>query len=72
MIWKNLTHHPHVLTFLGVDVEAFPGDMCMVSEWMSMGTIIEVLEREPYPKFSVENYVRRQTMTGSSFLILSC
>ena len=31
----------------------------MVSEWMSMGTIIELLEREPCPKFSVEDYVRR-------------
>jgi hypothetical protein len=39
-------------------VEAFPGEMCMVSEWMSMGTIIELLENEPYQKFSVEDYVR--------------
>ena len=58
MIWKSLSH-PHVLTFLGVDVEAFPGEMCMVSEWMSRGTIIELLECEPYPIFSVEDYVRR-------------
>ena len=59
MIWKNLSSHPHVLTFLGVDAEAFTGEMCMVSEWMSRGTIIELLEREPHPIFSVENYVRR-------------
>jgi hypothetical protein len=59
MIWKNLSSHPHVLPFLGVDVEAFPGETCMVSEWMSKGTIIELLKREPYPVFSVENYVRR-------------
>jgi hypothetical protein len=59
MIWKNLSSHPHVLTFLGVYVEAFPGEMCMVSEWMIRGTIAELLKREPCPRFSVENYVRR-------------
>ena len=59
MIWKNLSPHPHVLTFLGVDVGAFPGEMCMVSEWMSRGTIIELLKHEQHPIFSVENYVRR-------------
>ena len=58
MIWKNLSSHPHVLTFLGVYVKAFPGEMCMVAEWMSRGTIIELLEREKCPQFSVENYVR--------------
>ena len=59
MIWKNPSSHPHILTLLGVDVEAFPDEICMVSEWMNMGTIIELLEREPYPVFSVEEYVRR-------------
>jgi serine/threonine protein kinase len=59
VIWKNLSSHPHILTFLGVDVEAFPGEMCMVSEWMSRGTITELLKRERFPIFSVENYVRR-------------
>jgi hypothetical protein len=59
MIWKNLSPHPHVLTFLGLDVEAFPGELCIVSEWMKRGTITELLKREPCPKFSVENYVRR-------------
>ena len=59
MIWKNLSPHPHVLTFLGVDAAAFPGEMCMVSQWMIRGTITELIKREPCPRFSVESYVRR-------------
>jgi hypothetical protein len=55
MIWKNLGGHPHILAFLGVDIESFPGEMCMVSEWMSNDTIIEFLKREPY--HAVEKYV---------------
>jgi hypothetical protein len=58
-MWKNLPPHPHVLTFLGVDLHAFPTEMCMVSEWMSRGTIIDLLNRERHPFFSTENYVRR-------------
>jgi hypothetical protein len=54
MVWKNLCGHPHILAFLGVDIESFPGEMCMVSEWMSKGTIIEFLKREPH---AVEKYV---------------
>jgi hypothetical protein len=55
MMWKNLSNHPHILAFLGVDIESFPGEMCMVSEWMSNGTIIRFLKREPY--HAVEKYV---------------
>jgi hypothetical protein len=56
MIWKNLCSHPHILAFLGVDIESFPGEMCLVSEWMSNGTIIDFLTREPH--HAVEKYVR--------------
>ena len=55
MIWKNLCGHPHILTFLGVDIGSFPGEMCMVSEWMTNGTIIEFLKKEPH--HGVEKYV---------------
>ena len=55
MVWKNLSGHPHILAFLGVDTELFPGEMCMVSEWMSNGTIIEFLKKEP--DHPVEKYV---------------
>jgi hypothetical protein len=56
-MWKNFCNHPHILPFLGVDIESFPGEMCMVSEWMSNGTIIRFLKREPY--HAVEKYVSR-------------
>jgi hypothetical protein len=54
MIWKDLCGHRHILLFLGVDIESFPGEMCMVSEWMNNGTIVEFLKKEPH---LVEKYV---------------
>jgi hypothetical protein len=55
MIWKNLCDHSHILPFNGVDIESFPGEMCMVSEWMSNDTIIKFLKREPH--HAAEKYV---------------
>jgi hypothetical protein len=55
MIWKNLCGHRHILAFQGIDIESFPGEMCLVSEWMSYGTIIKFLKREP--DHPIENYV---------------
>jgi serine/threonine-protein kinase TNNI3K len=66
MIWKNLCSHPHILPFLGVDIESFPGEMCMVSEWMSNGTIIEFLKREPH--HAVEKYVSH-AQDNDSFML---
>ncbi|KAF8218242.1 kinase-like domain-containing protein [Mycena galopus ATCC 62051] len=40
LIWKILDHHDHVLPFLGVDSETFPGFLCMVSPWMSKGAVV--------------------------------
>ncbi|KAJ7916171.1 kinase-like domain-containing protein, partial [Mycena leptocephala] len=39
LIWKNLDHD-YVLPFLGVDSETFPGFLCMVSPWMSRGSLV--------------------------------
>ncbi|KAJ7931278.1 kinase-like domain-containing protein [Mycena leptocephala] len=39
LIWKNLDHE-YVLPFIGVDSDAFPGFLCMVSPWMSQGSIV--------------------------------
>ena len=39
LLWKDLIH-PHVLPFLGLDIEAFPGFICMVSPWMQYGTVV--------------------------------
>ena len=55
MVWKNLREHPHILAFQGIDNKSFPGEMCMVSEWMSNGTIIKFLKREP--NHAIEKYV---------------
>ena len=73
MVWKDLGGHPHILTFLGVDIESFPGEMCMVSEWMSNGTIIEFLKREPH--HGVEKYVsyiRQRQFHADSNSCTSC
>ncbi|KAJ7759981.1 kinase-like domain-containing protein [Mycena metata] len=39
LIWKNVDHE-YILPFLGVDPETFPGFLCMVSPWMTRGTIV--------------------------------
>ncbi|KZT22026.1 kinase-like protein [Neolentinus lepideus HHB14362 ss-1] len=44
LIWQQLRHR-FVLPFLGIDVVTFAPLMCMVSPWMSNGTIIQCLER---------------------------
>jgi serine/threonine protein kinase len=38
LVWQRL-NHPSVLPFLGVDAETFSPLLCMVSPWMSHGTI---------------------------------
>ncbi|KAF8212600.1 kinase-like domain-containing protein [Mycena galopus ATCC 62051] len=44
LIWKNLDHH-YVLPFLGIDSDSFPGFLCMVSPWMSRGSIVNARSR---------------------------
>ncbi|KAF7373269.1 Kinase-like protein [Mycena sanguinolenta] len=43
LLWKNL-HHPHILPFLGIDADSFPGFLSMVSLWMEHGTVINYLK----------------------------
>lgn len=54
LVWKQLKN-PFILPFLGVDSEAFPGFMCMVSPWMDHGTIIDYLKG--YRDYPVESIV---------------
>ncbi|KAJ7721125.1 kinase-like domain-containing protein [Mycena metata] len=42
LLWKDL-HHPHILTFIGIDRESFPSSLCMVSPWMEHGTVLNYL-----------------------------
>ncbi|KAJ7721129.1 hypothetical protein B0H16DRAFT_1226912, partial [Mycena metata] len=42
LLRKDL-HHPHILTFIGIDRESFPSSLCMVSPWMDHGTILNYL-----------------------------
>jgi len=44
LVWRQL-QHPHVLPFLGVDVDTFPGSLCMVSPWLQRGTLSKHLEK---------------------------
>ncbi|KAF7373429.1 Non-specific serine/threonine protein kinase [Mycena sanguinolenta] len=43
LLWKDL-HHPHILSFLGVDRSSFPKSLCMVSPWMKNGTVMHHLK----------------------------
>ena len=73
MVWKNRCGHPHIVAFLGIDIESFPGEISMVSEWISNGTIIEFLKREPH--HPVEKYVsqaRQWQFHGDSNCCTSC
>jgi hypothetical protein len=50
LLWKQL-NHVHVLPFLGLDAETFPGFFCMVSPWMRHGTALgHVRDRIPLGK----------------------
>ncbi len=40
--WRQLKH-PHILSFMGVDCSTFSPNVCMVSPWMSNGTIISCI-----------------------------
>ncbi|KAJ7473171.1 kinase-like domain-containing protein [Mycena galericulata] len=44
LVWQNL-QHPFILPFLGIDRETFPSALCLVSPWMSNGTVLEYLGR---------------------------
>lgn len=43
MIWKHV-HHPHVVSFLGVDDETFSPFLCLVSPWAYYGSIMRFLD----------------------------
>ncbi|KAF8145715.1 kinase-like domain-containing protein [Mycena galopus ATCC 62051] len=43
LVWRGL-HHPHILTFIGIDRETFPS-LALVSPWMEHGTVLHYLDR---------------------------
>jgi hypothetical protein len=46
IMWKQF-RHPNILPFLGVCLEMFAPRYCLISPWMSNGTIIQFLEKNP-------------------------
>ncbi|KAJ3732802.1 kinase-like domain-containing protein [Lentinula guzmanii] len=46
LIWQRLSHQ-FILPFLGIDAENFPRQPCMVSPWMTNGTITRFLKHNP-------------------------
>ncbi|KAJ7017023.1 kinase-like domain-containing protein [Mycena alexandri] len=42
LVWQRL-QHPHIVPFLGIDRDAFPPSLCMVSPWMKHGTVLNYL-----------------------------
>jgi serine/threonine protein kinase len=50
LVWRQL-RHPHVLPFFGVDAETFKatGHICMVSPWMSRGTLAQLISSTNVP-----------------------
>ncbi|KAJ7778423.1 kinase-like domain-containing protein, partial [Mycena metata] len=43
LVWKDLLH-PHILPFLGIDLDNFPAHLCLVSPWMENGTVLNYFE----------------------------
>ncbi|TCD70152.1 hypothetical protein EIP91_004622 [Steccherinum ochraceum] len=43
ILWKALVH-PHIVPFIGVDRNVFPGSICMVIKWMENGSLSEHME----------------------------
>jgi hypothetical protein len=59
-VWKQL-NHPNVLTFLGVDTETFASTnyLCMVSPWMTNGTLSQYMTSAGYaPEYDSPRVVR--------------
>ena len=56
LVWQTLNHR-YVLPFLGIDVESFPRQPCVVSPWMTNGTINEFLQKNG--KVDVNQLVRQ-------------
>ncbi|THV05537.1 kinase-like protein [Dendrothele bispora CBS 962.96] len=52
LLWQRL-HHPFVLPFCGIDSESFPSFLCMVSPWMSYGTILKHLSEHGYANIEI-------------------
>ncbi|EMD31965.1 hypothetical protein CERSUDRAFT_59202, partial [Gelatoporia subvermispora B] len=44
IIWRHL-RHPNITAFYGVDTSLFA--LCLISEWMPLGTIAQTLSRKP-------------------------
>jgi len=43
LLWQ-LLRHPRFVPFLGIDAETFPQYICMVSPWMTHGTVLRYME----------------------------
>ncbi|KAJ7834985.1 kinase-like domain-containing protein [Mycena olivaceomarginata] len=72
LVWQNL-QHPFILPFLGIDRETFPSALCLVSPWMSNGTVLEYLGRSGksgYPQngFTVPLRVMLEIVVGLEYL----
>ncbi|KAF7353499.1 Kinase-like protein [Mycena sanguinolenta] len=42
LVWQRL-RHPNIVPFIGIDTTSFPTSLCMVSPWMSNGTVLKYL-----------------------------
>ncbi|KAI0080150.1 kinase-like protein [Panus rudis PR-1116 ss-1] len=53
LIWGNLSSHPNVLPFIGIDSNTFPHSPCIVLPWMKNGNLLQyaqvVQNREDLP-----------------------
>jgi hypothetical protein len=49
LFWRQL-RHPRILPFLGIDANSFASieTLCMVSPWISRGTILEYVRSQDY------------------------
>ena len=49
LVWRQL-NHPYLLKFVGLDRATFgtPDELCMISPWMSHGTIMNFIKSDKY------------------------
>lgn len=46
VVWRQLKH-PNVLPFLGVNFDEFAPSFCLVSPWLSQGTVLQFISKNP-------------------------
>ncbi|KAF7378260.1 Kinase-like protein [Mycena sanguinolenta] len=68
LIWQHL-RHSNIVPLIGINTEAFPSSLCLVSPWMKNGTVNAYLRgREGDERRRIVNRLIREIAQGLAFL----